>query len=49
MGALFPEQIFEVGSAGYIATAAVALVSLGTLVWRLATDNTGPTDRLDRP
>jgi hypothetical protein len=49
MGALFPDRLFEVGSTGYIATAAVALVALGTLVWRLATDNTDSTERLDRP
>ncbi|MFC7075048.1 hypothetical protein [Haloarcula halophila] len=49
MGALFPDQLFEVGSTGYIATAAVALLSLGLLVWQLATSNTDSTERLDRP
>ena len=32
--ALFPEQLFPIGSAGYVATGAVAVVSLGVLVWR---------------
>ena len=36
LGALFPEQLFAVDSVGYLATAAVALVSLGLLVFQLA-------------
>jgi len=40
MAALFPNQLFAVDSTGYIATAGVALVSLGILVWQLAAGNT---------
>ncbi|AUG49311.1 hypothetical protein BVU17_17235 [Haloarcula taiwanensis] len=34
--ALFPERLFTISTAGYIATAAVAFVSLGILVWQLS-------------
>jgi len=36
LAALFPDQLFPIDSAGYIATAAVALLSLGLLVYQLA-------------
>jgi len=49
LAALFPEQLFAVDSAGYIATAAVALVCLGLLVWQLATGNGSPRDRFQPP
>lgn len=38
LAALFPTQLFAVDSATYIATAAVALVCIGVLVWQLAAD-----------
>ena len=47
--ALFPEALFAVESEAYIATAAVALVSLGLLVWQLATPNSDAGQSLDRP
>jgi hypothetical protein len=37
--ALFPEQLFTISTAGYIATAAVAFVSIGILVWQLSTSS----------
>jgi hypothetical protein len=48
LAALFPERLFAVDSAGYIATAAVALVSLGLLVWQLATGRSA-RDRFQPP
>lgn len=47
--ALFPDQLFAVESEAYVATAAVALVSLGLLVWQLATPNGDAGQSLDRP
>jgi ABC-type Mn2+/Zn2+ transport system permease subunit len=47
--ALFPNQLFPVESEAYIATAAAALVSLGLLVWQLATPNGSASESLDRP
>jgi len=49
LAALFPEQLFAVGSVGYIATAAVALGSLGLLVWQLATGDGAARDRFQPP
>ncbi|WP_262179221.1 hypothetical protein [Haloarcula laminariae] len=49
LAALFPDQLFAVGSAGYIATAAVALVCLGLLVWQLATGDGAARDRFQPP
>ena len=49
LAALFPEQLFAVGSVGYIATAAVALLCLGVLVWQLATGDGGAGDRFQPP
>ena len=49
LAALFPEQLFAVDSAGYIATAAVALVSLGLLVWQLAAGGGSARDRFQPP
>ncbi|MBX0322500.1 hypothetical protein EGH21_05600 [Halomicroarcula sp. F13] len=46
--ALFPEHLYPVGSVGYVATAAVALVSLGLLVWQLAGGGSS-RDRFERP
>jgi len=48
LAALFPDQLFAVESAGYLATAAVALVSLGLLVWQLATGG-GAGERFQPP
>jgi len=47
LAALFPTHLFAVGSRGYLATAAVALVSLGVLVWQLSTSG-GTTDSSER-
>jgi hypothetical protein len=47
--ALFPDQLFPVESEAYVATAAVALVSLGILVWQLATPSGNASQSLDRP
>ncbi|MDS0260251.1 hypothetical protein NDI56_12680 [Haloarcula sp. S1CR25-12] len=49
LAALFPEQLFAVDSVGYIATAAVALGSLGLLVWQLATGGGSPRNRFQPP
>ncbi|WP_254272750.1 hypothetical protein [Haloarcula marina] len=49
LAALFPEQLYEVGSVGYIATAALALVSLGVLVWQLAAGGGSSRDRFQPP
>jgi len=49
LAALFPEQLFAVDSAGYIATAAIALVALGLLVWQLATGDGAARDRFQPP
>lgn len=48
LAALFPDTLYEVGSVGYLATAAVALSSLGILVWQLATPSDNSPQRLDR-
>ncbi|MBX0295906.1 hypothetical protein [Haloarcula nitratireducens] len=48
LAALFPDQLYEVGSTTYIATAAVALVSLGVLVWQLAVGGGSSADRYER-
>ena len=48
MAALFPEQLFAVDSVGYVATAAVALVCLGLLVWQL-TSGGAARDRFQPP
>jgi len=48
MAALFPEQLFAVDSVGYVATAAVALVCLGLLVWQLASGGAA-RDRFQPP
>ncbi|WP_135303460.1 hypothetical protein [Haloarcula amylovorans] len=48
LAALFPDQLYEVGSTTYIATAAVALVSLGLLVWQLAAGGRSNTDQYNR-
>ena len=37
--ALFPERLFTISAAGYIATAAIAFVSIGILVWQLSTSS----------
>jgi hypothetical protein len=49
LGALFPEQLFAVDSVGYIATAAVALVSLGILVVQLAGNSDSSRSRFEPP
>lgn len=49
LAALFPAQLFAVDSVGYIATAAVALVSLGVVVWQLATPSGDGGQSADRP
>ena len=49
LGALFPEQLFAVDSAGYVATAAVALVSLGILVYQLAAGGESSRSRFEPP
>ena len=49
LGALFPEQLFAVDSVGYIATAAVALVSLGILVFQLAGGGESSRSRFEPP
>ncbi|QIO21361.1 hypothetical protein [Haloarcula sp. JP-L23] len=48
LAALFPTHLYEVGGTGYIATAAVALLSLGLLVWQLAVGGSS-RDRFQRP
>jgi hypothetical protein len=48
LAALFPEQLFSVNSAGYIATAALALVSVGIVVWQLAVGG-GTPGTMERP
>ncbi|MBV0925605.1 hypothetical protein KTS45_15470 [Halomicroarcula limicola] len=48
LAALFPDQLYEVGSTTYVATAAVALVSLGILVWQLAAGGGSSADRYER-
>lgn len=47
--ALFPDQLFPVESEAYVVTAGLALVSLGLLVWQLATPNGDVGESLDRP
>lgn len=49
LAALFPEQLFAVDSAGYLATAAVALGCLGLLVWQLAAGGGSVGDRFQPP
>ncbi len=49
LGALFPDQLFAVDSVGYIVTAAVALVSLGVLVWQLASGRGSSQTRFEPP
>jgi hypothetical protein len=49
LGALFPDQLFAVDSVGYIATAAIALVSLGLLVWQLASGRGSGQTRFEPP
>ncbi|WP_336338402.1 hypothetical protein [Haloarcula brevis] len=46
--ALFPDRLFTLGTAGYVATAAVAFVSIGIVVWQLAVD-TDPKRSVERP
>jgi hypothetical protein len=48
LAALFPEPLFAVGSTGYITTAAVALVSVGVVVWQL-TVGIGTQDTIEAP
>ncbi|WP_276273440.1 hypothetical protein [Haloarcula litorea] len=48
LAAFFPDQLFAVGSRGYIATAAVALVSLSLVVWRLAVGARSGPDEMER-
>ena len=48
MAALFPEQLFAADSVDYVATAAVALVCLGLLVWQLASSSAA-RDRFQPP
>ncbi|WP_147439908.1 hypothetical protein [Haloarcula sp. Atlit-7R] len=45
--ALFPDRLFTISTAGYIATAAVAFVSLGILVWQLSSSD--PQNAIERP
>ncbi|MGB9951361.1 hypothetical protein ACOZ4F_03035 [Haloarcula marismortui] len=45
--ALFPERLFTISTAGYIATAAVAFVSLGILVWQLSSSEA--QNAIERP
>ncbi|RLM44090.1 hypothetical protein DVK00_13580 [Haloarcula sp. Atlit-47R] len=45
--ALFPDRLFTISTAGYIATAAVAFVSLGILVWQLSSSE--PQNAIERP
>lgn len=45
----FPQDIYEVGSVGYIATAGVAVVSLGILVWQSVAYEDHLVGGVDRP
>jgi hypothetical protein len=49
LAALFPEQLFPIDSVGYIATAALALVSLGILVFQLAAGGESSRSRFEPP